>query len=333
MGGAQSTSTASLPFEVIALTPETVGPYKPVVRSERRFATGAVPVKAVISPGDALRIRMFEPYAGGLLPTMDNPAAEIGLQWVSEDGTINVPFAGPVRVAGLDLNQIQNRIVSQLGNKARDPQVVVELATDRSNIVTVSGDVKSPGTVSLLEGVQSVVDAVGRRGGLVEPADPAHTEVLVRRRGSIVLLAQYAELLSGRDIPVDKGDEIVVRPNTRQYTALGAVNKTGNHKIDRAGMTLMEALGQIGGMQEQRANRTGVFVFRLAEQASTPPATSKVFVLNFSEPQAILIAQQFAIQPKDVLYVSNAPMYEYERILSVLFRSGVIFRTTSNSLL
>ena len=104
---------------------------------------------------------MFEPYAGGILPTMDNPAAEIGPRWVGADGTINVPFAGPVPVAGLDLHQIQDRIVSLLGNKARNPQVVVELVTERSNFVMVSGDVNSPGNVSLLDGVRSVADAVG----------------------------------------------------------------------------------------------------------------------------------------------------------------------------
>jgi polysaccharide export outer membrane protein len=336
MGGAQSTSTEKLPFDVIALTPETVAPYRPVGRTGLTSAgvTVAAAPRVSVAPGDALRIRMFEPYAGGILPTTDNPAAEIGLQWVGEDGTINVPFAGPVRVAGLDLLQIQNRIVSLLGNKARDPQVVVELATDRSNVVTVSGDVNRPGNVSLLDGVRSVVDAVGRRGGLLEPADPVHTEVVVRRRGDIVLIAQYAELLAGHDLPVEKGDEIVVRPNTREYTALGAVSRTGNHKIIRPGMTLMDALGQIGGMQDRRANRTGVFVFRLAAgQPSATPAASKVFVLNFAEPQSIFIAQQFGIQAKDVLYVSNAPMYEYQRILSVLYNTGAIFRTTSNSLL
>ena len=155
----------------------------------------------------------------------------------------------------------------------------------------------------------------------------------MRRHGNIVLKAQYAELLAGRDIPVEKGDEIVVRPNTREYTALGAVSKTGNQKIIRPGMTLMEALGQIGGMQDQRANRTGVFVFRFVDQPSVTPAISKVFVLDFSAPQSIFVAQQFGIQPKDVLFVSNSPMYEYGRILTVLYNTGAIFRTTSNSLL
>jgi polysaccharide export outer membrane protein len=333
MGGAQSKSTEQLPFDVVALTPENVAPYRPVGRAAQPPAgttIAATAPKVFVSPGDVLRIRMFEPYAGGILPTMDNPAAEMGLRWVGSDGTVNVPFAGPVRVAGLDLHQIQDRIVLALGNKARNPQVVVELATERFNFVMVSGDVNSPGNVSLIDGVRSVVDAVGRRGGLVEPADPIHTEVVVRRRGNIVLKAQYAELLAGGDMPIEKGDEIVVRPNVREYTALGATTKPGNQKILRSGMTLMEALGQVGGLVDRRANRSGVFVFRFADQSSATPAISKVFVLNLNEPQSIFIAQQFAIQPKDVLYVTNSPVYDYNRIIQVLYNTGAVFRTGSN---
>jgi polysaccharide export outer membrane protein len=335
MGGAQSYSNPALPFEVVPLTPVTVASYRPVERTRQSSSGRAVANSPRISvaPGDALRIRMFEPQAGGILPTTDNPAAEVGLQWVGDDGTINVPFAGRVRVAGLDLNQVQNRIVGLLGNKARDPQVVVELATDRTNIVMVSGDVTKPGNVSLLDGVRSVVDAIGRRGGLVELAEPAHTEVVLRRRGEIALKAQYAELLAGNDIPVERGDEIVVRPNRHEFTALGAVTRTGNHKFTRPGMTLMDALGQIGGMQDLRANRNGVFVFRFAGEPATTQAISKVFVLNFAEPQSILVAQQFGMEPKDVLFVSNSPMYEYQRILTVLYNTGSVFRTTSNSVL
>jgi len=61
-----------------------------------------------------------------------------------------VPYAGTVKVAGLDLTQIEQRIASQLVGKAQDPQVIVEFVADRTHTVMVSGEVKQPGRISIL---------------------------------------------------------------------------------------------------------------------------------------------------------------------------------------
>ena len=321
MNAAQADSTEALPFDVIDLTPATVAAYKPVTSIDRHTGIGNVSFggRVVVAPGDALRVRVFEPYEGNIFPTLQRPGANVGVQRVSDDGTITVPFAGTVRVAGLDLPQIERRIQSQIGNRAQDPQVIVELAADRTHTVLVSGDVKVPGRVSILEGVRSVGDAINRSGGPSQSA--AQTEVLVRRQGQIILLTQYSELLAGADIPIQKGDEIVLRPNVRSFTAIGAVQKAGNHDINRTGMTLMEALGAVGGLTDERANKTGVFVFRLGENQAAPAAKSLVFRLDLSQPASIFIAQQFGIQPKDVVYVTNAPLHEYNKLLIAIYRT------------
>ena len=195
----------------------------------------------------------------------------------------------------------------------------------------MSGDVKTPGRVSILEGVRSVGDVINRAGGPVQPAN--QSEVMVRRQGQVVMVVQYNELLAGADIPIQKGDEIVVRPNVRSFTAIGAVQKAGNHDITRTGMTLMEALGQVGGLTDERANKTGVFVFRLGENQAVPAAKSLVFRLDLGQPQSIFIAQQFGIQPKDVVYVTNAPLHEYNKLLVAIYRTfsvvGVIKGTVT----
>ena len=85
----------------------------------------------------------------------------------------------------------------------------------------------------------------------------------MRRQGQVILTAQYSDLLAGADIAVQKNDEIVVRPNSRIFTVLGAVQKSGNVEMTKPNMTLLEALGQVGGLSDERANKTGVFVFRM----------------------------------------------------------------------
>ena len=267
MGGAQASSTEALPFDVFDLTAVTVLPYRPVRSIDIPTGMGSASFggRVAVAPGDSLRVRIFEPYEGSIFPTLQRAGADMGVQRVTDAGTINVPFAGTVRVAGLDLAQIERQIISQLGSKAQDPQVIVEFTADRSHTAMVSGEVKSPGRVSILEGVRSIVDAINRVGGTVQGSIASQLEVMVRRGGQIVLVAQYSEMLAGADIPIQRGDEIVVRSNLRSFTAMGAVTKAGNYDITRTGLTLMEALGQVGGLADERANKTGVFVFRMAD--------------------------------------------------------------------
>ena len=322
MGGAQASSTEALPFDVIDLTPTSVVAYRPAASVDRPSVTSRLSAggRVAVAPGDVVKVRIFEPYEGSIFPTIQRPGADLGTQRVTDEGTINIPYVGSVAVAGLDLSQIEQRIAGQLKGKAQDPQVIVEFVSDRTHTVMVSGDVKNPGRVSVLEGTRSAVDAINRAGGPFNlPA--AQAEVVVRRQGQVIMVAQYSELLAGADIPIQKNDEIVVRPNSRIFTVLGAVQKSGNVDLTKPNLTLLEALGQVGGLSDERANKTGVFVFRLGDIQNIPGARARVFRLDLGQPVSIFVAQQFGMQARDVVYVTNAPLYEYNKILSAVYRT------------
>jgi polysaccharide export outer membrane protein len=338
MGGAQSTSTEALPFDVIDLTPTSVVAFRSAASVDKPSITSNLSAGShiAVAPGDVLKVRIFEPYEGSIFPTVQRPGADLGVQRVTDQGTINVPYAGTVPVAGLDLTQIEQRIAERLKGKAQDPQVIVEFVADRSHTVMVSGDVKNPGRVSLLEGVRSVVDAINRVGGPAggTPGSPDNQlEVVVRRNGQVILTAQYSDLLAGGDIPIQKNDEVVVRPNSRVFTVLGAVSKAGNVELTKANVSLLEALGQVGGLTDERANKTGVFVFRLGDIQNNPGARARVFRLDLGQPVSIFVAQQFGMQARDVVYVTNAPLYEYNKIVTALYKTFSIVGVARGSVI
>ena len=172
-----------------------------------------------VAPGDSLKVRIFERYDGNIFPTIQGLGADLGVQRVAEDGTIKIPVVGVVQVAGLDLNQIEQRIIQQLGNKVQDPEVIVEFDRRRTQTVMVSGDVKKPGrcrfsTTSAPSSMPSTWRAA-RPAAAGWPRRANQLEVVVRRQGQVILTAQFSDLLAGADIPVQKGDEIVVRSNPR----------------------------------------------------------------------------------------------------------------------
>lgn len=334
MSDATSRTTEALPFDVIDLTPTTVVAYRAPATVDVPSVTSGLSAggRVAVAPGDVLKVRIFEPYEGSVFPTIQRPGADLGAQRVTDDGTIAVPYLGSVPVAGLDLTRIEQRIASELTSKgkAQDPQVIVEFVADRTHTIMVSGDVKSPGRVSLLEGVRSVVDAINRSGGPSEKA--AQLEVILRRNGQPVLQAQYADLLAGHDVAVQKGDEIVVRPNSRIFTVLGAVAKAGNIELTKTNVTLLEALGAVNGLNDERANKTGVYVFRMGDLQNNPNARGRVFRLDLLQPVSIFVAQQFGIQPRDVLYVTNAPLYEYNKVLTAIYRTFSIVSVVRGAL-
>jgi polysaccharide biosynthesis/export protein len=339
MGGAAGTSTEALPFDVIDLTPATIAAYRQPDSIDRPSITSSLSAggKVAVAPGDALKVRIFEPYEGSIFPTIQKPGADFGVQRVLDDGTINIPFVGTVQVAGLNLLQIERRIAKQLEGKAQDPQVIVEFVADRTHTVMISGDIKNPGRVSILEGVRSVVDAINRAGGPVGGSGagggggPNQIEVVVRRHGQVILQAQFSELLAGGDIAVQKGDEIVLRPNSRVFTVLGAVVKSGNVEMTKHNLSLIEALGQVGGLNDIRANKTGVYVFRIGDLRDNPAARARVFRLDLMQPVSIFVGQQFGLQPRDVVYVTNAPLYEYDKILKSIYNTFSIYGVVRSS--
>lgn len=339
MNDASSRSTEALPFDVVDLTPTTVVAYRPAAQPERPSSTSNVSAggRVAVAPGDVLRVRIFEPYEGSIFPTIQRPGADLGPQRVTDDGTIAVPFAGAVQVAGLDISQIERRIATQLGNRAQEPQVIVEFVADRTHTVMVSGDVRNPGRVSTLEGVRTVVDAINRTGGVAgggpNGALASQFLVTVRRRGEVILTTQYSDLLNGGDIAIQKGDEIVVRPNSQVYTVLGAVMKAGNVEVTKPNLSLLEALGQVGGLSDERANKTGVFVFRMGDVLNNPSARARVFRLDLNQPVSIFVAQQFGVQPRDVVYVTNAPLYEYNKVLTAIYRTFSIVGIAKGSVI
>jgi polysaccharide export outer membrane protein len=334
MGGAQANSSEALPFDLIDLTPTTIANYRqPSFVDKPSTVSHLSPGRITVSPGDGLRVRIFEPYEGSIFPTIQRPGADFGIQRVQDNGTIDVPFIGTVQVAGLDLPQIEKKIAQQAASsgRAQDPQVIVEFAADRSHTVMVSGDVKAPGRISMLGGVRTVVEAINQAGGPVGvgggPQQPVggiganQVEVVVRRQGQVILQRQFSDLLAGGDIALQKNDEIVVRPNARVFTVLGAVMKSGNVEMTKQNLSLLEALGMVGGLADQRANKTGVYVFRMGDLLTNPTARARVFRLDLYQPVSIFLAQQFPVQHRDVIYVTNAPLYEYDKILTSVYRT------------
>jgi polysaccharide export outer membrane protein len=100
-------------------------------------------------------------------------------------------------------------------------------------------------------------------------------------------------------------------------------------------------LGRVAGLQDSRADVRGVFIFRFEDPAALLPelrSTAKltpdgkvpvVYRVNMKDPATFFIAQNFQIHNKDVLYVSNAPLADFQKFVNVIYSTILPAATTA----
>lgn len=106
-----------------------------------------------------------------------------GKYQVADDGMINFPLVGTLKVEGKPPNVIAREIQNALRDKQilRNPSVslfVIEYASKRVNVV---GAVQKPGSISWMSGM-SVVQAISVAGGLT-PLAASNDTIVTRQRG------------------------------------------------------------------------------------------------------------------------------------------------------
>ena len=117
-----------------------------------------------------------------------------------------------------------------------------------------------------------------------------------------------------------------------------AVNRPGEQEFPAEAQNLIQALGRVAGLQDARADRGGLFLFRAQDPARTAqllPAGRKaeanvVYHLDLRDPNAFFVAGSFKMQPEDVMFVSNSPIADVSKVLNIITGLGLVSATPRN---
>ncbi len=250
-------------------------------------------------------------------------------QTVGADGRINVPFAGSIQADGRNTQQIAADIVARLRGKAHEPQVMVKIADNAASNVTVVGEVTRNLRMPLTAKRERLLDAVAAAGGARQPV--GKTTIQVTRDNLVETLPLKTIITDPRqNIILRPGDVITALFQPYSFTALGAIGRNSEIDFEGTGLTLAQALGRIGGLDDTRANAQGIFIFRLEDKAAlgladdhdvrtTPDGKVPViFRVKLRDPEAFFLAQSFLVKNKDVIYVSNAPLADIQKFVNII---------------
>ncbi|HAL07796.1 MAG TPA: polysaccharide biosynthesis protein [Brevundimonas sp.] len=285
----------------------------------------------VIGVGDTLAVSIFEP-GGALFGSGSNNTGSNGNQTlppliVNRNGAVPIPFAGEVNVQGLTPSQASAAVRRALIGKVANPQVIVTIAGNTSNAVTVLGDVRNPGRQPLSSNQDRILDVIAAAGG---PSRSLHDiDVRIQRDGRV-----YTAPLSmvttefNENVRLQRGDQVNLVYKPRRFSSFGAFNAVARSELPPGPLTLAEALSGVGGLDSNLANARSVLVFRFErpevaqalgiQQALTTRGVPVVYRLNLNEAEGFFIASNFQMQPDDLIYTPRAGAAEMRKFFEVV---------------
>lgn len=348
-------SNAALPYAVVDISADTLGflSQPSLIAFQGAFPDKRPKPEQVAGVGDVLNISIFEAAPGGLFTPATAAGARPGnfvdlpAQAIDQKGSIYVPYAGEIPAAARTLPDIQQAIVARLRNRAIEPQVVVSLNQQHSSVVSVLGDVNTPGVLALNSVGERLLALVARAGG--PKFEAIESYVTLQRDGK-----QVRVLLSR--IVHDPRENIFIRPNdvifitheAPTFTALGALNQNVfgfNSEItfDVETLTLSQAIGKAGGLNDQQSDPGEVFVYRYEDRTVLQKMgidtkrfsyerIPTIYHVNLRDPSGILLAAGFQMRTKDVMYVANARVVDYYKLLTLINNTANTVANTSTAI-
>ncbi|MGH1572991.1 polysaccharide biosynthesis/export family protein [Methylobacterium sp. P31] len=323
-------------YEIIDVTPAVIEALRgrPLDSLLASFGDHRPSAEPVIGIGDMVSVSIWEAGSGGLFSgplvadrfSAGSKSALIPEQPVGRDGAISVPYAGRIKVAGRRTQDVQALIENELAGKAIQPQVLVSVTRPISQAVTVTGEGAAGARLPLSGHGDRILDVIAAAGGNRSPVN----ETFVRlSRGAVTATVPLTTVVSNprENIYLRPNDVLTLVRDPQTFIAVGALGNSTELPFQADGITLAQALAKARGLSDFQADPAGTFIFRF-EPASVvrrlnpgskllgTPLVPVVYRINMRDPNSLFVSQAFRMRNRDLVYVSNAPFTEVQKVLS-----------------
>jgi polysaccharide export outer membrane protein len=205
------------------------------------------PVNYLVQPNDILNIRVqsLDPdqsaffnidasRGGGSGFQVNDAALFLSGYSVNEDGVINLPIVGQLKVSGLTVEQIRLMVQNEINKYLVDAIALVKLTSYR---ITVLGEVNNPGTIYIYNTQATIFEALSRAGDtnleanlrnvrLIRQIDGKSYIIKLDLRDPNFIESPYYFLLPNDAIYVETSREALFRSNlvllTTTFAAISA---------------------------------------------------------------------------------------------------------------
>lgn len=295
----------------------------------------------LIGPGDVVEVSVWEAppamlFGAVVLDPKSGPmttrVVTFPEQMVTPKGMITMPFVGRVSVKGRSTQEMEDDITKRLQGKANQPQVLVRVIKNNTSNVTVVGEVNNSTLMELTPKGERLLDAFAAAGGVKQPVNRMTVQL---SRNNITAMMALDTIIRDpkQNIFLKPGDVVTALFQPQSFTVLGATGKNEEIPFEAQGISLVQALARSGGLNDSRADARGVFIFRfedpkLVDSSGNVEKTADgvipvIYQIDLRDPASFFITQNFPIQDRDVIYVSNSPAAEFEKFLRLVVSVAV----------
>jgi len=233
----------------------------------------------IVTNGDRLLIYIYGDRDQKLTPTVGN------------DGTINLPYLGPITVGGMKFSAVKKHLIDNLKHHYKTSDFYINMKKYSTIQVTLVGDVKAPGLYNLAS-FSTLKDLLVASKGI--NATASVRDLTIKRNGKVIADVDFYDLLFRANkvatIILKQGDIVIVHQAKKLVWVDGYVNNAAIFEL-KGKENLADAIVYAGGMKPN-ASKSNIKIKRYANNN-----TIKTFTLSCKE------AKHFSLQNGDKIYI------------------------------
>ena len=249
-----------------------------------------------------------------------------GVYKIDQEGMVDLPFIGKIKLDELTLNQAQNLLLQIIKSFYRNPDLQIGIEKFNSNKVYIVGAVQNQTTIPLNEQPLSLIEAAIKAG--FKPGSENKdlgTSGLLRREGKVYkinLTNTFKNKDEKENFYLKRDDVIFIDKNLNSIHVFGEVSKPGIYFPDM-NYSLTELISS-AGMNQITANAKKVYVIR--EKFDTFLEVD-VFQLDVRNPVNLIAGQKFKIKKDDIIFIPPAEITKWNRTISLLLPRTNLFKS------
>jgi len=270
-----------------------------------------------VGPGDVLAIHIpgleDDPgvkFDSGSKVDSGQQSQAVSRYRVYGSGKILLPLVGPVKVGGLTIEEIQDRLSEVVRPVVRKPVIAVEIIEYKSQPLYLLGKFKSPG-VSYLDRPINIIQGIVLGGGLEDAANLRGGRLI---RDKKIMAVDIYDLLYNNDLSQNiqllGGDTIYIPGNGQQNVFIfGAVERQGPISMLNGRINLPQALSS-AGLADGHYEHRHIRIIR-----SHTPTHGELLVVDLARTMAGEV-MPLPLQDGDIIYVPRTGIGNWNQALN-----------------
>ena len=249
-----------------------------------------------------------------------------GSYLIDQDGMIDLPFIGKLKIDNLNLNEAQNILIEVIKNYYKNPDLQINIEEFNSSKVYILGAVRNQVTIKLDQKPIRVIEAAIQANFNPSSSEKSFgTKGFLRRDNEVYkinLTNAYKSKDDKENFYLKKNDVIFIDRNSDAIHVFGEITKPGIY-YPNLDYSLTELIST-SGLNQLTANAKKVYVIREKFESFLEV---DVFQLDIRNPVSLIAGRKFQLQPKDIIFIPPSEIVKWNRTISLLLPQTDLFNS------